>query len=94
MYSQVAVVLPLLELTGILFGVVGGAAAVSYDVYLLPSLVSASNPFAFSSSSMRSCLSSSERYAREASETTMIATMKKEAILMPSGRSKMFATVV
>ena len=38
--------------------------------------------------------SSVERIARESSETSTMATMKNDAILMPSGRSTMLATVV
>ena len=42
--------------------------------------------WAASSSSMRSCLSSSERRTRETSEVATMAAMNSEAILMPSGR--------
>ena len=35
-----------------------------------------------------------DRSARDTSDDTMMLTMKTEAILMPSGRSKMFVTVV
>ena len=68
--------------------------AVDDDVDLVPLLASTMNLLAFSSISMRSCLSSSERRTQEASDTTIMEAMKKEAILMPSGRSSMFATKV
>jgi hypothetical protein len=35
-----------------------------------------------------------DRVTREISEVVRMAAMKKEAILTPSGRSRMFATVV
>ena len=57
-----------------------------------PWLASSTNLSAVSSSSMRSCLSSSERYTRETSEVATIAPMKNREITMPSGRFISLAT--
>src|SRR5215217_3989479 len=62
-------------------------------MWISPSrLASSTNLSAASSSSMRSCLSSSERYTRETSEVATIAPMKKREINMPSGRFISLAT--
>ena len=52
-----------------------------------PWLASSMNLCAVSSSSMRSCLSSSERYTRETSEMAMMAPMKNGEILCRRGAS-------
>ena len=60
----------------------------------LSGAISSTNRCAASSSSHAVMRSSVERMARESSDTNTMATMKKDAILMPSGRSMMLATVV
>ena len=59
-----------------------------------PRAASAMNVLASASGSTRTTRSSVDRSAREISDTTTMLRMKTEAILMPSGRSKMLVMLV
>ena len=60
----------------------------------LPRAASSMNFWASGSGSMPSTRSSVDRSARDTSDMTTMLRMKTEAILMPSGRSKMFVMLV